>query len=70
MQKALEKQLFMQEMVENTYSVIYQSLWKFPGDPYELKLKPNFTPARPRKVPIYLEETFHEEVKKACRKIS
>ena len=42
-----------QEKVESTYADIFQGLGKFPGDPYELRLKPDAVPAkhRPRKVP-------------------
>ena len=53
-----------QEKVESTYADIFQGLGKFPGDPYKLRLKPDAVPAkhRPRKVPVHLQETFHEEV--------
>ena len=39
---------------------------QFPGEPYQLKLKPDPIPARhqPRKVPVYLEEAFHEEIQR------
>ena len=53
-----------QEKVESTYSDVFQGLGKFPGDPYKLRLKPDAVPAkhRPRKVPVHLQEAFHEEV--------
>ena len=53
-----------QEKVESTYADIFQGLGKFPGDPYKLRLKPDVVPAkhRPRKVPVHLQEAFHEEV--------
>ena len=53
-----------QEKVESTYANIFQGLGKFPGDPYKLRLKPDAVPAkhRPRKVPVHLQEAFHEEV--------
>ena len=46
--------------------MFFQGLGKFTGDPYKLRLKPNSTPARhkPRKVPVHLQEAFHEEVKR------
>ena len=55
----------MQEKVEITYAGVFQGLGKFPGDPYKLRLKPDAVPAkhRPRKVPVHLQEAFHEEVK-------
>ena len=54
-----------QEKVESTYADVFQGLGKFPGEPYKLRLKPDAVPAkhRPRKVPVHLQEAFHEEVK-------
>ena len=53
-----------QEKVESTYADVFQGLGKFPGDPYKLRLKPDAVTAkhRPRKVPVHLQEAFHEEV--------
>ena len=53
-----------QEKVESTYADIFQGLGKFPGEPYKLRLKPDAVPVkhRPRKVPVHLQEAFHEEV--------
>ena len=53
-----------QEKVESTYADIFQGLGKFPGEPYKLRLKPDAVPVkhRPRKVPIHLQDAFHEEV--------
>ena len=53
-----------QEKVETTYADVFQGLGKFPGEPYKLRLKPNAVPAkhRPRKVPVHLQDAFHEEV--------
>ena len=53
-----------QEKVETTYADVFQGLGKFPGDPYKLRLKPDGVPAkhRPRKVPVHLQDAFHEEV--------
>ena len=54
------------ELVLKNYSDIFQGLGKFPGEPYKLRLKPDSTPAkhRPRKVPLHLQDAFHEEVKR------
>ena len=54
----------MQEKVESTYADVFQGLGKFPGEPYKLRLKPDAIPAkhRPRKVPVHLQDAFHEEV--------
>ena len=53
-----------QERVESTYADVFQGLGKFPGEPYKLRLKPDAVPAkhRPRKVPVHLQDAFHEEV--------
>ena len=54
------------ESVLKNYSDTFQGLGKFPGEPYKLRLKPDSTPAkhRPRKVPLHLQDAFHEEVKR------
>ena len=53
-----------QEKVESTYADVFQGLGKFPGEPYKLRLKTDAVPAkhRPRKVPVHLQDAFHEEV--------
>ena len=53
-----------QEKVESTYADVFQGLGKFPGEPYKLRLKPDAVPVkhRPRKVPVHLQDAFHEEV--------
>ena len=53
-----------QEKVESTYADVFQDLGKFPGEPYKLRLKLDAVPAkhRPRKVPVHLQDAFHEEV--------
>ena len=54
------------ESALKNYSDIFQGLGKFPGEPYKLRLKPDSTPAkhRPWKVPLHLQDAFHEEVKR------
>ena len=53
-----------QDKVESTYADVFQGLGKFRGEPYKLRLKPNAVPAkhRPRRVPVHLQDAFHEEV--------
>ena len=53
-----------QDKVESTYADIFQGLGKFPGEPYKLRLKPDAVPAkhRPRRVPVHLQDAFHEEI--------
>ena len=47
-----------QGKVESTYADVFQGLGKFPGDPYQLRLKPDAVPTkhRPRKVPVHLQD--------------
>ena len=59
-----------QEKVETTYADVFQGLGKFPGEPYKLRLKPDAVPAkhRPRRVPVHLQDAFHEEVERLVKK--
>ena len=59
----------IQEKVETTYADVFQGLGKFPGEPYKLRLKPDAVPAkhRPRKVPVHLQDAFHEEVERLVK---
>ena len=54
------------DMVMTQFADVFTGLGKFPGPPYELKLKPDAVPAkhRPQKVPVHLQSAFHEEVKR------
>ena len=58
-----------QEKVESTYADVFQGLGKFPGEPYKLRLKADAVPVkhRPRKVPVHLQEAFHEEVERLVK---
>ena len=58
-----------QEKAESTYADVFQGLGKFPGEPYKLRLKPEAVPAkhRPRKVPVHLQDAFHEEVEQLVK---
>ena len=58
-----------QEKVESTYADVFQGLGKFPGEPYKLRLKPDAVPAkhRPRRVPVHLQDAFHEEVERLVK---
>ena len=58
-----------QEKVETTYADVFQGLGKFPGEPYKLRLKPDAVPAkhRPRRVPVHLQNAFHEEVERLVK---
>ena len=58
-----------QEKIETTYADVFQGLGKFPGEPYKLRLKPDAVPAkhRPRRVPVHLQDAFHEEVERLVK---
>ena len=58
-----------QEKVESAYVDVFQGLGKFPGEPYKLRLKPDAVPVkhRPRKVPVHLQDAFHEEVEQLVK---
>ena len=58
-----------QEKVESTYADVFQGLGKFPGEPYKLRLKPDAVPAkhRPRRVPVHLQDAFHEEIERLVK---
>ena len=47
------------------YSDVFTGIGKFSGLPYKFQLKPNAKPTRhaPRKVPIHLQDAFHEEIR-------
>ena len=56
--------LMKQDILE-TYADVFTGIGKFPGLPYKFQLKPNAKPTRhaPRKVPIHLQDAFHEEIR-------
>ena len=56
--------LTKQDILE-TYADVFTGIGKFPGLPYKFQLKPNAKPARhaPRKVPMHLQDVFHEEIR-------
>ena len=66
---SLKNKPLTQEMIETTYQDVFQGLRKFPGEPYKLRLKDNYVPAkhRPRKVPVHLQDAFHEEVQRLIK---
>ena len=66
---SLKNKPLAQEMIETTYQDVFEGLGKFPGEPYKLRLKENYVPAkhRPRKVPVHLQDAFHEEVQRLIK---
>ena len=65
----LERQLqcgpLTKQDILDVYSDVFTGIGKFPGLPYKFQLKPNAKPARhaPRKVPIHLQDAFHEVIR-------
>ena len=53
------------EDILETYTDIFTGIGKFPGPPYKFQLKLNAKLARhtPRRVPIHLQEAFHQEIR-------
>ena len=43
---SLKNKPLTQEMIETTYKDVIQGLRKFPGEPYKLRLKENYIPAK------------------------
>ena len=43
---SLKNKPLTQEMIETTYQDVFQGLRKFPGEPYKLRLKENYVPAK------------------------
>ena len=56
--------LTKQDILE-TYANVFTRIGKFPGLPYKFQIKPNAKPTRhaPRKVPIHLQDAFHEDIR-------
>ena len=66
---SLKNQPLTQQMIESTYSDVFEGLGKFPGEPYKLRLKENSVPAKHhlRKVPVHLQDAFHEKVRRLVK---
>ena len=63
-QRSVSKALLTKQKILNIYSDVFEGLAAFPGEPYKFKLMENYMPARhaPRKVPVHLQDYFHEEI--------
>ena len=64
-QEQLQGSPLTKQDILDVYADIFTGIGKFPGVPYKFQLKPNAKPTRhaPRKVPIHLQEAFHEEIR-------
>ena len=58
------KSALTEQKILDVYADVFEGLETFPGEPYKFKLKENHVPARrtARKVPIYLQDDFHQEI--------
>ena len=63
------KKPLTEQFIKSEFAEVFEGLGRFPGEPYKLKLKPDAIPARhrPWKVPVHLEEAFHEEISRLCK---
>ena len=52
------------QKILDVYADVFKGLGTFPGEPYKFKLKESYVPARhaPRKIPVHLQDDFHEEI--------
>ena len=60
----MRKSPLTKQKILDVYADVSEGLGTFPGKPYKFKLKENSVPARhaPRKVPIHLQDDFHQEI--------
>ena len=60
----MSKSPFTKQKILDVYADVFEGLGTFLGEPYKFKLKENYMLARyaPRKVPIHLQDDFHEEI--------
>ena len=59
-QGSVSKSPLTKQKILDVYADVFEGL----GEPYKFKLKENYVPARhaPTKVPIHLQDDFHEEI--------
>ena len=62
-QGSVSKSPLTKQKILDVYADVFEGLGTFPGEPYKFILKENYVPARhaPRKVPIHLQDDFHEK---------
>ena len=65
MKDELQGAPLMKARILDEYCDVFTGIGKFPGEPYKFQLKENTKPTRhaPRKVPIHLQDTFHEKIR-------
>ena len=62
--ESVRKSPLTKQNILDVYADVFKGLGNFPGEPYKFKLKENYVPVRhtPRKVPIHLQDDFHQEL--------
>ena len=62
--ESVRKSPLTEQKILDIYADVFKVLETFPGDPYKFKLKENHVPTRhePKKVPIHLQDNFHQEI--------
>ena len=65
LQSQLQDHPLTKQDILDVYSDVFTRIGKFPGMPYKFQLKENAKPMRhaPRKVPIHLQDAFHNEIR-------
>ena len=62
--ESVRKSPLTKQKILHVYADVFKGLRTFPGEHYKFKLKEYYVSARhaPRKVPIYLQDDFHQEI--------
>ena len=65
----MRKSPLTKQKILDVYADVFEGLRTFPGEPYKFQLKENYVPARHalRKVPIHLQDDFHQEINKLVK---
>ena len=65
----VRSQPLIKEMITGVYSDVFEGLVKYSGPPYKFRIKEDAVPAkhRTRKVPVHLQEAFHEEIRRLVK---
>ena len=62
--ESVRKSPLTKQKILDVYTDVFEGLKTFPGEPCKFKLKENYMLATyaPRKVPIHLQDDFHQEI--------
>ena len=69
-QGSVSKSPLTKQKILHVNADVFKGLGTFPGEPYKFKLKEKYVPARHalRKVPIHLQDNFHQEINDLVKK--